>query len=266
MGSYNNAKICDLVGIDTLSKSGNITFKDDFGLYCDDGLILLRELNEQQTGKIRKNIKVFKTIGFQIKIETNLHEVNFLDITFNFRSGTYRPNKKPNDKLLYVHTLSNHPPQIIRQLSPSINETLFKNSSNETLFKSTKLRYQQAPRKSGYKSTLKYRPKNTSGRNRNRSRNITWFNPPFSKNVITNVAKIFFCLLHKHFPKSNRLHKIVNRNTVKMTYSRMEYVRQEIKQHNKKVTKTNKRPIASCNNRDKNNCTMNGDCRVENAV
>ena len=35
------------------------------------------------TDEIRKNIKVFETIGFQIEIETNLHEVNFLDITFN---------------------------------------------------------------------------------------------------------------------------------------------------------------------------------------
>ena len=115
MGSYDGPEICELVGIYTLSKLKNITSKGDIGLYRDDGLILLRELNGQQTDKIRKAIiKVFKSIGFQIEIETNLHEVNFLDITFNLRCGTYRPYKKPNDKLLYVHTLSNHPPQIIR--------------------------------------------------------------------------------------------------------------------------------------------------------
>ena len=32
-------------------------------------------------------------------------------------------------------------------------------SSNETVFKSTKLEYQEALRKSDYKSTLKYKPK-----------------------------------------------------------------------------------------------------------
>ena len=142
MGSYGGAEICELVGIYTLSKLKNITSKDDIGLYRDDGLILLRELNGQQIDKIRKNIKVFKSIGFQIEIETNLDQVNFLDITFNLRSGTYRPYKKPNDKLLYVHTLSNHPPQIISQLPLSINERLCNNSSNETVFESTKLEYQ----------------------------------------------------------------------------------------------------------------------------
>ena len=38
------------------------------------GLILLKELNGQQTDKTRKNfIKVYKSIGLQIEIETNLH-------------------------------------------------------------------------------------------------------------------------------------------------------------------------------------------------
>ena len=54
---------------------------------------------------------MFQTRGFQIEIQTNLHEVSFLDITFSLRSRTYRPYKKPNGNLLYVHTLphsSNH--------------------------------------------------------------------------------------------------------------------------------------------------------------
>ena len=38
-----------------------------------------RELNGQQTDKIRENIiKVFRTIRFKTEIEINLHEVNFL--------------------------------------------------------------------------------------------------------------------------------------------------------------------------------------------
>ena len=44
-----------------------------------NGLILSRELNGQQTDKIRENIiKVFRTIRFKTEIEINLHEVNFL--------------------------------------------------------------------------------------------------------------------------------------------------------------------------------------------
>ena len=126
----------------TLSKLENITSKDDIRLYRDDGLILLRELDRQQTENIRKNImEVFKTIRFQTEIKTNLHEVNFLDMTFNLRSGKYCSCKKPNCKLLCVHNLSNHPPQIIRQLPLSINERLCNNSSNETVFQSAKFEY-----------------------------------------------------------------------------------------------------------------------------
>ena len=66
---------------------------------------------------------------------------------------------------------------------------------------------------------------------------------------VTFVIKIFFRLLDKHFPKSNTLHKIFNRNTVKVRYSCMENVSQIIKKHN-----------------NKNNCPMNGDCRFENVV
>ena len=46
----------------------------------------------------------------------------------------------------------------------------------------------------------------------------------------------------------------------------MENVSQIIKKHNKRVTKKNERSIATCNCRDKNNCPMNGDCRVENLM
>ena len=35
-----------------------------------------------------------KDLGFQIEIETNLKEVNFLDVTFNLNSSLYKPYKK----------------------------------------------------------------------------------------------------------------------------------------------------------------------------
>ena len=62
-----STEIRELVRIYTVSKLENITFKNDIKIYCEDDLILLRELNGQQTDKIRKNTtKAFKTIGFQI--------------------------------------------------------------------------------------------------------------------------------------------------------------------------------------------------------
>ena len=67
---------------------------------------LLRNLNGQETGKVRKSIiGVFKDIGFSLEIETNLKEIDSIDVSLNLRNGTYRPYKKSNDKLLYIHSL-----------------------------------------------------------------------------------------------------------------------------------------------------------------
>ena len=59
------------------------------GLYRDDGLIVPKNKNSQQTDRIRKKIvKIFKDTDFSIDITTNLVEVNFLDVTFNLLNGT----------------------------------------------------------------------------------------------------------------------------------------------------------------------------------
>ena len=66
--------------------------KSNFGLYRDDELALLRNLNGQETEKVWKNFTgVFKGIGFSLEIETNLKEVDFLDVLLNLRNGTCRP-------------------------------------------------------------------------------------------------------------------------------------------------------------------------------
>ena len=36
-------------------------------------------------------------------------------------------------------------------------------------------------------------------------RNTIWYNPPFNKNVRTNIAHDFLQLIDKHFPPANRL-------------------------------------------------------------
>ena len=95
MGRGDDVEICDLAGIYILPKLESKTSKNDIGFYRDDSFMFLRDFNGQQTDKIKNIykkiiIKVFKTLGFQIEIETNLHKVNFLDmITFNLRNGTH---------------------------------------------------------------------------------------------------------------------------------------------------------------------------------
>ena len=92
MGSFDGAEICELVGLHIQSNLENILPKTNFGLYRDHELILLRNLNGQQMDKKRKTIiKIFKDIGFSIDIQTNLKEVDFLDVTLNLQNGAYRP-------------------------------------------------------------------------------------------------------------------------------------------------------------------------------
>ena len=114
MDSFDGAEICELVGIHILSSLSKELDKQSTGLYRDDGLVLLRNISKQKTDQIRKDIiEIFKNAVFKIEIKTNLHVVDFLDVTFNLLGGSCKSYKKLNDQLLYVNTSSNHPPQII---------------------------------------------------------------------------------------------------------------------------------------------------------
>ena len=80
-GTFDRAEICELGVLYIQSKLEKILSKSNLGLYRDNGLSLSRNLNGQQTDKVKKNmIGVFKDIGFSLEIETYLEKVDFLDI------------------------------------------------------------------------------------------------------------------------------------------------------------------------------------------
>ena len=257
MESSDAAELCELIGIYIQSLLKNILSKDNMGLYRDDGLFILRKINKQQTDRVRKKIiSIFKNIDFKIEIVTNLTEVDFLDVTFNLENNTYRPYKKPNDKLIYIDVSSNHPPQIKKQLTKIISDRLSRNSSNADIFNNTKLEYEEALKKCGHTTKLTYTPPNHEQNKvrRKRQRKIIWFNPPFNLDVSTNVAKIFLNLIEKHFLRSSKLHKIFNKNTVKVSYSCTQNMSQIIKGHNKKIVQKETQETLECNCRVKTDC------------
>ena len=210
---------------------------------------------------MRKNIiTLFKNEGLGITIDTNLIETDFLDVTFNLTTGKFFPYRKPNNIPLYINVKSNHPPSIIKDLPKLINRRLSDLSCNKEEFDKAKPLYEKSLHESGYKTSMSYAQTEVKN-SRNRSRNIIWFNPPFSQNVKTNIGKLFLKLVKKHFPKHHRLHKIFNPNTVKLSYSCMSNMSNFIKQHNSNIlsspTKTKER---SCNCRNKDNCPLDGSC------
>ena len=98
---------------------------------------------------------------------------------------------------------------------------------------------------------------------KSRKRNIVWFNPPFSKHVKTNIGKVFLYLLKKHFPPHHRLHKICNKNNVKLSYSCMPNMAAIISRHNKVLLAQRTKPASTvppCNCRVKTSCPMKGQC------
>ena len=170
MGSLDGAEVCEFVGIYILCLLAKLINKKDCRLYRDDGLPILRNVYGQQIDRMGKNIiKIFKDIGFAIDVETNFKIVDFLDIKFNINNGTYRPYKTPNDLLSYINKSSNHPQQIINQLSKTINERLSRNSSNEKVFNSSKHQLGKALRHSGYTDfELKFNKTSTNQAKRHR--------------------------------------------------------------------------------------------------
>ena len=158
--------------------------------------------------------------------------VDFLNITFNLNNGICKPYKKPNNRLLYINKSSNHPPQIINQLPKIISDRLSRNSSNKEVFNTAKGEYEEALKRSGYSNiSLSFHHSSTSHVKQQRHRNIIWFNPPYSRAVITHIAKKCLHLIALHFPPSNKFHKISHRNNVKVSYCCTQNVG-NIKSHN----------------------------------
>jgi hypothetical protein len=104
---------------------------------------------------------------------------------------------------------------------------------------------------------------------RNRQRNIIWFNPPFSKSVNTNIGREFLSLIDNHFPLQHKLHKIFNRNTLKMSYSCMNNVKSIITKHNAHIitnSQSQNTETDNCNCDNKNTCPLPKQCMTNNII
>ena len=268
MGSFDGAETCELVGTYLLSKIP-AQYRNNIGLYRDDGLGAFND-SPRMIEKIKKEIcQIFSEHNLKITIEANKKCVNFLDITFDLRTGTYRPFNKPDNTPQYVHAASNHPPSILRRIPETINNRLSKISSDKEVFDASTRTYQEALRKSGYNYTLRYEQQQPQER-RNRTRKIIWFNPPYSANVITNIGHKFLKAIDDCFPKHHPLNKIFNRNTLKLSYSCMPNIKNVISAHNKailtRVSSNHETSNSNCNCRQKSACPLKGRCLTSSIV
>ena len=266
MGAFDGAEVCELIGTYLLNLIGERCEKSNVGLYRDDGLAIFKNRSGPQNERTKKFIqKTFKDKGLDIVIQCNMKVVNYLDATMNLTTGTTAPYRKPDDETSYIHAHSDHPPNIIRQLPLSVEKRLSSLSSSEAIFDEAKGYYQGVLQRSGHNHVLTYNP--PTPRRRQRTRNVIWFNPPFSKTVQTNIGKKFLQLIDTHFPPNSKFHKIFNRKTVKVSYGCMPNIGSIISGHNKNILEENKplqRGGCNCNNRE--NCPLNGECLTGNLM
>ena len=274
MGSYDGAETCELIATYMLSLI-TAKFKNQVGLYRDDGLAVCRATPREIEKTKQEVSNVFKSNCLKITIEANKKTINFLDVTFDLTSETYKPFMKPNNKLLYVHRQSNHPPALLKNIPENINKRITSISSNPKVFDEAIPPYQRALDESGYNYKLTYNTQPTktppTNRKRNRQRNITWYNPPWNSNIKTNLGRKFLNIVDRCFPKNHPLHKIFNRHTLKLSYSCMPNMKSIIASHNKKLlsdynSTPPQQPDKECNCRNKHECPLERKCLQTNVV
>ena len=122
-------------------------------------VVAVTKLSPQNTERMKKEIcKIFKQNDLNITIEANKKTVDFLDITLDLRTGIYKPYRKANSSINYLHKDSYHPPSIMKNLPKSIEIRLSNNSVNEETFKEAAGPYNAALKENGHNYTLKYTP------------------------------------------------------------------------------------------------------------
>ena len=270
MGSYDGAEVCELVGLYILHNLGKKYDKKNIGLYRGDGLAVFKKVSGPQAERTKKGFqKFFKELGLKIEIKANLTVVDFLDVTFDLTTEIYCPFRKPNDEPTYINTKSNHPPVIIKHLPSNVSRIISDLSCNKEVFDKTKSYYEERLKFSGRTEKLSCsKPNCNKDRRRKKNRKkIIWFNAPCSKNVKTDVGKLFLRLVEKYFPKNHKFHNIFYKNTIKVNYSCMDNMWSIIKRHNKKaIGNWSENKEYGCNCKDKDNCPLENKCLTTSLV
>ena len=97
-----------------------------------------------------------------------------------------------------------------------------------------------------------------------RNRNVSWFNPPYSSSVKSNIGAQFLKIISETFPKTSFLYKIANRSKIKVSYRCMPNMRAIIsRQNHKNLNQQTAAPPPTCNCQKKAECPLPGRCTIE---
>ena len=193
MGAFQGAQVCEIVGLFLLDRLRSIEGFECI-LYRDDGLGVTRAGPRSQD-RMRNDIKrIFKENELGITITVNLQNVDFLDINMNLVNGIYKPYRKPGDTPRYVSAFSNQAPDTLRGIPGGVERRLNENSAKEEVFNHAKVIYQNELNRCGYIYELEFEEKSEQideEKKMRKTRRVTWYNPPYSVGVATNMKREF---------------------------------------------------------------------------
>ena len=98
----------------------------------------------------------------------------------------------------YINKEFNYSPNLIKHLPASIEKRLSNNSFDEKIFQESAIYYEDTLNKAGYLDKVVYHApsaSNQENKNKNRQRNVIWFNLPCSKSVTTRIDQSFLYLI-----------------------------------------------------------------------
>ena len=115
------------------------------------------------------------------------------------------------------HKLQSSTPMLEESTDNDQKKMISRNSSTKEEFVKVKEDYQASLNKSGYKKVIEFNLYTKKKKHR-RNRIVTWFNPPWSDNVKTNIAEKSLQLIDKYHEKfkGTPLEKNFTRATMKV--------------------------------------------------
>ena len=123
--------------------------------------------------------------------------------------------------------------------------------TSREIFETSKIEFKIALKINEYKDRLVYENSSVNANDKNekkRKHNVIWYNPPYSANVKTNIRKIFFKILNKHFPRGH---------TVKLNDSSTKNMASLIATHNLSILNPNDQ-VYGCNCPLQHKCSTPG--------
>ena len=107
----------------------------------------------------KRQIKTFQDSGISITSQTNITSANFLDITLDLTTESYKPYIKPIDQPLYIYKYSSRPRSIIEALPDAISKSISEISSTKKDFEEATPIYIEAMKQAKPDCQMKYAKK-----------------------------------------------------------------------------------------------------------